>query len=430
MSFFDNLGKKISDASRSAVEKTKDLAEIARLNSMIKENETQLDALYTELGEAFYNSHCNDKEPEFINDIKKISALIRETDECRESVLDLKGLAKCPYCGAEFSSDETRCPECGKAVPRTAKKITGSDGDRLICSVCGYHMRPGSNFCIMCGTPVKKDVEETAEKTDEIKAKASETSPAPSVYTDEPKKNVNADNAGEPEAERALKSYHAQTSPSLGQTPPLTEKTADDGIFDTPIEDITQSFQISKTEPTLRSEKAAVSTAPQDVSSDEGLDETAAKAAAEISRMTAEKLAARKTQSDIAFSHKNTHDFHSSARESTENAHKPSASDDGIMTDLPDFDAIDDSLVVEEQTISDAPSEDVAFTPRRSVSRPTVNGSKCSKCGALLPDRALFCTKCGTPCKAEKKTPPVCPGCGAFVNAGMTFCPECGMKLV
>ena len=292
MSFFDNLGKKISDASRSAVEKTKDLAEIARLNSMIKENETQLDALYTELGEAFYNSHCNDKEPEFINDIKKISALIRETDECRESVLDLKGLAKCPYCGAEFSSDETRCPECGRAVPRTAKKITGSDGDRLICSVCGYHMRPGSNFCIMCGTPVKKDVEETAEKTDEIIGKASETSPAPSVYTDEPKKNVNADSAGDPEAERALKSYHAQTSPSIGQTPPLTEKTVDDGIFDTPIEDITQSFQISKTEPTLRSEKAAVSTAPQDISSDEGLDETAAKAAAEISRMTAEKLAA------------------------------------------------------------------------------------------------------------------------------------------
>lgn len=432
MSFFDELGRKISDASRSAVEKTKDLAEITRLNSVIKENETQLDALYSELGEAYYKSHCNDKAPEFVSDIKKISALIRETDECRESILELKGLAKCPYCGAEFSADEAQCPECGKAVPRAAEKITDGDGDRLICSVCGYHMRPGSNFCIMCGTPVKKSGEETAAKTADEKTKSSEAAPSTSAHTDEQKKSMQSGTVDAPAESPAIKTYPAQASGQTEKKPQPTAETVSDGFFDTPLEDITQSFPISKTEPSLRSEKTTVNTAPQE-NPDDGLDEIAAKAAAEISRLTAEKIAARKKQTDIAFSPANTPDMHTSDDTPSIQAAQPkasAASDDGTITELPDFDAIDDSLVVEEQTISDTPSEDVAFTPRRSVSRPTVSGSRCSKCGAPLTHRALFCTKCGAPCKAEKKTPPVCPGCGAFVNAGMTFCPECGMKLI
>ncbi len=81
--------------------------------------------------------------------------------------------------------------------------------------------------------------------------------------------------------------------------------------------------------------------------------------------------------------------------------------------------------------------------------------SKCTKCGAILPQNAKFCLECGekvetTPtideivcpkCGAKVKKgkfclecgapllPPVCPKCGKEVVAGAKFCLECGEKL-
>ncbi len=404
MSFFDELGKKISDASRNAVEKTKDIAEITRLNSVIKENESQIDTLYTELGEAYYKSHCGDKTGEFADEIKKISALIEDTERNRKSVLELKGLEKCPYCGEEFPADETQCPECGKTVPRTAKKINDGDGDRLICSVCGYHMRLGSNFCIMCGTPVKKT---------DGRADASDEQPG---ITPQPKQPT-TDSAAS--AAAAIPTATAAAKPTAAAAK-QTAAAADSGEFsDVQIEDITQAFPMSKAEPEKQNAPANVA-AKNNAASGSGLDATAQKAAAEISRMTAEKYAAKKLHPPTI----------SSTASIPPARVSPESDDAGELTALPDFDAIDESLVVEEQTITDKPSKEIPFTPRRPVSRPASTGIVCKNCGAILPDGAMFCTKCGVSRSKAKKTPPVCPGCGAFVSAGMAFCPECGEKLV
>lgn len=433
MSFFDELGKKITDASRNAVEKTKDLAEITRLNSVIKENEAEVDAIYAELGELYYKSHCNDKAPEFADEIQKISALIAETDECRENILDLKGLAKCPYCGAEFSSDETECPECGKAVARAAVKTTDRNGDeRLICSVCGYHMRPGSNFCIMCGTPVKK--------TDDAPTSTATTSTAQN--TDPPADTVkipaHRTAATAAEKETAAPSVHDERQTIEKFVPDFNKNdtkfdipAVEDAFADTPVE----VFSAPKNDarpaaPTSVSQNNGETPSEPDYT-DDIADAIAAKAAAEISRMTAEKIAARKMNfPETNFSEKT--EMPTPARTFAQAPAKETArtpARDSASAELPDFDAIDDSLVVEEQTISDSPAADKNIPFRRPVSRPSINGNVCRTCGSPLPDGALFCTRCGAKCVAETKTPTVCPGCGAFIGKGVTFCPECGMKL-
>ncbi len=405
MSLFDNLGKKISDASRSAVEKTKDIAEITRLNSIIKENDTQLELLYAELGEEYYKLHCNDRVSEFADRIKTISALIKKNSDCRESILELKGLVLCPYCGAEFENGEAKCPECGKAVPRTANKIGDGAGERLICSVCGYQMRPESNFCIMCGTPVKKD---TAAKP-AVSAKPTAAA-APTVSAEPtPDTAQNAAATGERSSD-ILTAAKAEigTLPKAAAAAPARQNG---GIFsDVTFETVSQS---EKTAGTGGSQPQSPTEA------DSELDETAARAAAEISRMTAEKYAAKKAQADRAFS--------KTAAAAARIPAAQSASAEAV--ELPDFDAIDDGLVVEEQTITDTPSPKASPVTHSAPTRPTAVGIRCTRCGAPLEAGAMFCTKCGAPRKTEKKASPVCPGCGAFVNAGMSFCPECGMKL-
>lgn len=46
MSFLNNLGQKISDVSQTTIKKTKDLADTAKLNLNISEEERKIDTAY------------------------------------------------------------------------------------------------------------------------------------------------------------------------------------------------------------------------------------------------------------------------------------------------------------------------------------------------------------------------------------------------
>lgn len=469
MSFFDELGRKITDAGKAASEKAKDLAEVTHLNSVMKEKQAQADALTAELGEAYFNAHVNDKNCEFYDKVDEINKLKKAIDDCRSSILEIKGLVECPFCGTQFDADESCCPNCGKAIPRSAQSVVSDSGEeKLICAVCGYHMRPGSNFCIMCGTPVKKEdsakTEESAvriftpaEKKPAASAPLAEERPvnvptgvshaaASPVNTPErvpfaaaapinkaasvppvaaapvnaaasapsaASAPVNAPTSVPPVASApvntAARAPHAAASPINTAAAPEKVPSAEFSSVDTQkTENHTVFFENSDPDtPAERSipmkTESTVPVAQSGVSEDSELDAIAAKAAAEISRMTAEKIAARQKTGAVPFSN-------SSPEE-----------------ELPDFDAIDDGLIVEEQFISDNNSD--GGSPRAAVSRPSINGCRCKKCGAPMAANAVFCPKCGAQNKKEHTSAPVCPCCGAFVGTGMTFCPECGSKL-
>lgn len=428
MSFFDELGRKITDAGKAASEKAKDLAEVTHLNSVIKEKQAQADALTAELGEAYFNAHVNDKNCEFYDKVNEIDNLKKAIDDCRSSILEIKGLVECLFCGTQFDADENCCPNCGKAIPRRALSVVSGNGEeKLICAVCGYHMRPDSNFCIMCGTPVKKEdsakTEESAvrvftpaEKKPAASAPLAEERPvnvptgvshAASSPVNTPESvpfaaasaPVNTAASVPPVAASPVNAAAApENVPSAGFSSIDTQKTENHTVF---FENSAPDTPADRGNP-MKTE-SAVPAAQSGVSEDSELDAIAAKAAAEISRMTAEKIAARQKAGAVPFSN--------SAPEE----------------ELPDFDAIDDGLIVEEQFISDNNSD--SGSPRAAVSRPSINGCRCKKCGAPMAANAVFCPKCGAQNKKEHTSAPVCPCCGAFVGTGMTFCPECGSKL-
>lgn len=55
----------------------------------------------------------------------------------------------------------------------------------------------------------------------------------------------------------------------------------------------------------------------------------------------------------------------------------------------------------------------------------SVDGKKCAKCGAIIPQNAKFCPECGEKVALKK----FCSECGAEVSANAKFCPECGNKI-
>lgn len=62
-----------------------------------------------------------------------------------------------------------------------------------------------------------------------------------------------------------------------------------------------------------------------------------------------------------------------------------------------------------------------------------MEGNRCAKCGAVLPEGAKFCGSCGAPVedKQEVSDEPakLCPACGAKLEENASFCVECGHKL-
>lgn len=54
MGFFDELGKKISDASQDMMQKGKDFADTTKLNSQIHDEEKKISAVYTKIGKKYF----------------------------------------------------------------------------------------------------------------------------------------------------------------------------------------------------------------------------------------------------------------------------------------------------------------------------------------------------------------------------------------
>ena len=174
MAFFDELGKKISDASQGVVQKTKDTAESLRLSGAISDEEKKIKGLFADLGEAFFNAHADDCEEQPLKDIVgQIADSKQKIADLEGQVKRLKGVVKCPYCGGEINYGSTFCNFCGKNVENYVPENT------VFCTNCGTALEAGAAFCTSCGTPVESAPEQEPAAQEE--ATPAETV-APAVF--------------------------------------------------------------------------------------------------------------------------------------------------------------------------------------------------------------------------------------------------------
>lgn len=117
MAFFDELGKKISQAGQSAVQKGKELADIAKLNSAVYDEEKKIDDNYREIGKLYASLHGEDPDVDFAALIAAIHESENKIVELKQQIKDIKGVVCCEKCGAEVSSNAAFCSSCGAPMP-------------------------------------------------------------------------------------------------------------------------------------------------------------------------------------------------------------------------------------------------------------------------------------------------------------------------
>lgn len=156
MAFFEQLGKRLSDAGQGVAQQTKNFADVARLNSAISDKERRITQLYQSIGQAYYQRHQDDAAPEFQAETEEIRRLLAEILRDQEEIKQIRGIVKCPECGADVPFQAAFCNSCGaKMTPGTP--LQGAAEGKRTCPTCGAVSGEENLFCTNCGTRLEEN---------------------------------------------------------------------------------------------------------------------------------------------------------------------------------------------------------------------------------------------------------------------------------
>lgn len=150
---FDDIGKKISQAGQTVVQKTKDFSDVSRINGLISDEEKKINNNYSVIGKLYYTKYADTCDAEFATLVASIKESESKLAEYKQQIKDIKGTVHCEKCGAELTQDASFCNICGAPVA-TAPKAEASAPQGLVCSGCGSALKPDMKFCTTCGKPV------------------------------------------------------------------------------------------------------------------------------------------------------------------------------------------------------------------------------------------------------------------------------------
>ena len=151
MAFWDNLSQKASETTAKAMQKAKEMSDIAKLNSMISEEETKINNTYYQVGKLYVTMHLQDHEEEFAGMIASLVEAEEKIKNYRQQIQDIKGVVRCSKCGAEVQSGVAFCSSCGAPMP----KVQPVNIDNMVrCKSCGAMVKKGVRFCTSCGKPM------------------------------------------------------------------------------------------------------------------------------------------------------------------------------------------------------------------------------------------------------------------------------------
>ena len=155
MALFNEIGRKISGAGHSAIQKAKDMADIAKINSQITDAEKGLETTYAQIGRLYVSLHRSDAEQGFAALVGVVTEAEGKINELRRQIMDIRHLVKCPSCGGEVAADSLYCENCGGEMPRKKEME-----NMRLCDGCGKIIPVDGKFCSHCGKPVPEESSE------------------------------------------------------------------------------------------------------------------------------------------------------------------------------------------------------------------------------------------------------------------------------
>lgn len=101
MSIWDEIGKKATNATAKAVQKTKNISDLTRLNSTLTDYEKRLSNSYYHIGKLYVSLHKEDYEEPFTDMMADLQETMQLMENIEDQIKEAKGIRICEHCGAE-----------------------------------------------------------------------------------------------------------------------------------------------------------------------------------------------------------------------------------------------------------------------------------------------------------------------------------------
>lgn len=155
---FSDIKKKVTQAGASAAQQTKNLAETAKINSHISDEEKQINSLYVKIGKSYFEDNKDNESAEYRESVIAIMDAQARIAQYKEQIAAIKGVRNCPNCGAEVANGAAFCNSCGARMAEQPV-VQSSPVDTIICPQCGAQLAAGSRFCDNCGGSLEQFVQ-------------------------------------------------------------------------------------------------------------------------------------------------------------------------------------------------------------------------------------------------------------------------------
>lgn len=127
MAFLDDIGKVISDKSKEAASKVKDITGVIQLKAKLSAEKEKMNKAYISLGKAYYDKHEASLEEEYSEEFRLIREGLIKAAELEEEIAELEGTRVCAECGAKVEKNALYCSKCGAPMGEGAAGQTESD---------------------------------------------------------------------------------------------------------------------------------------------------------------------------------------------------------------------------------------------------------------------------------------------------------------
>lgn len=127
MELFDKLGDTIVSVSKDATQKAKDISELARIRMEIRSKQDYLNKLFLEIGKIYYDTHKDDEEKEFKEQMLLVKDAQEVLEELNQQLGQIKGMVKCNACGQDMPMEAEYCSKCGTKLVKPKKEEVMSD---------------------------------------------------------------------------------------------------------------------------------------------------------------------------------------------------------------------------------------------------------------------------------------------------------------
>lgn len=168
MAFFEKFGEKLSSAGKDVAKKTKELADVTKLNMQIGGEEDNIKNQYIEIGKLYYGLFSSSPDERLASLCSSVTESLNKISTYKEQIQAIKGVKKCEKCGAEISDSSAFCSVCGNKASTAEEKepeeakvetkeeaVAVEDSPAPVCPNCNEPVDKDASFCPKCGQKVK-----------------------------------------------------------------------------------------------------------------------------------------------------------------------------------------------------------------------------------------------------------------------------------